>query len=605
MEKQSSFKVRTMEKQQSFKQKVMEKHPSFHGGTENHSTSRGVMEKHPSFRGALEKQKSFRGFVEKQKNFRAVMERQLSFIGGGERKKSKESPGKRGDSQIHLDARAGNLSRVREILQNCDGNDAKFLLALQNHEGETPLYAAAENGHAAVVAEMLGYMDLEIASVAARNGFDSFHIAAKQGHLEVLKELLRGFPNLAMTTDLTCTTALHTAATQGHVDVVNLLLETDSNLVKIARNNGKTALHSAARMGHVEVLRSLLGKDPSTGLRTDKKGQTALHMAVKGQNEEIVRELLKPDPSVLILEDNKGNTVLHIAAKKGRTQNVRCLLSVEGINVNVTNKAGETALDIAEKLHTPELVSILKAAGAVNSKDLGKPPNPAKQLKQTVSDIKHDVQTQLQQTRQTGVRVQKIAKRLKKLHISGLNNAINSSTVVAVLIATVAFAAIFTVPGQYVEDKEVGTSLGQAHIAKNPAFLVFFVFDSLALFISLAVVVVQTSVVVIEQKAKKQLVFVINKLMWLACLFISIAFVSLTYVVVGQKSRWLAIYATVIGGSIMLTTIGSMCYCVILHRMEESRLRSIRRESRSRSYSMSMVSDQEILDSEYKRMYAL
>ena len=46
--------------------------------------------------------------------------------------------------------------------------------------------------------------------------------------------------------------------------------------------------------------------------------------------------------------------------------------------------------------------------------------------------------------------------------------------------------------------------------------LVFFIFDNLALFISLAVVVA------IERKAKKKLVFVINKLMCLACLFISI-----------------------------------------------------------------------------------
>lgn len=287
-------------------------------------------------------------------------------------------------------------------------------------------------------------------------------------------------------------------------------------------------------------------------------------------------------------------------------QNVRCLLSVEGSNINAINKSGETPLDIAEKFGTPELVTILKEAGATKATEQGKSPNPAKQLKQTVSDIKHDVQSQLQQTRQTGVRVQKIAKKLKKLHISGLNNAINSSTVVAVLIATVAFAAIFTVPGQFVEKKTAGASLGQAHIATNAAFIVFFVFDSLALFISLAVVVVQTSVVVIEQKAKKQLVFVINKLMWLACLFISVAFISLTYVVVGSNSRWLAVFATVIGGSIMLTTIGSMCYCVILHRMEESKLRNIRRaESRSRSFSVSMHSEPDILNSEYKRMYAL
>lgn len=289
-------------------------------------------------------------------------------------------------------------------------------------------------------------------------------------------------------------------------------------------------------------------------------------------------------------------------------QNVRCLLSInsDGSNINASNKAGETSLDIAEKFGTPELVSVLKEAGATNSKDQGKPANPAKQLKQTVSDIKHDVQSQLKQTRQTGARVHKIAKKLKKLHISGLNNAINSATVVAVLIATVAFAAIFTVPGQYVEEKTPGLMLGQAHIANNAAFIIFFVFDSLALFISLAVVVVQTSVVVIEQKAKKQLVFVINKLMWLACLFISIAFISLTYVVVGSHSRWLAVYATVIGSTIMLTTIGSMCYCVILHRMEESKMRNIRRaESRSRSFSVSMASEHEILNSEYKRMYAL
>ncbi|PSS30539.1 Ankyrin repeat-containing protein [Actinidia chinensis var. chinensis] len=166
-------------------------------------------------------------------------------------------------------------------------------------------------------------------------------------------------------------------------------------------------------------------------------------MAVKGQSVDIVLELSKPDPpSVLNLEDNKANTALHIATRKGKAE--------------------------------------------------------PKQLKQTVSDIKHDMQSQLKQTRQTGFRVQKIKKRLEKLYTSGLNNAINSVTVVAVLIATVAFAAIVTVPGQYVEEKTKGFSIGQAHIARKAAFIIFFVSDSAALFISLAVVVVQTSVVVIE-----------------------------------------------------------------------------------------------------------
>lgn len=134
----------------------------------------------------------------------------------------------------------------------------------------------------------------------------------------MLKELLRFFPSLIMTTDVTNSTALHTSAAQGHVHVVNLLLDIDSNLAKIARNNGKTVLHTAARMGHLEVVKSLLKKDPTIGFRTDRKGQTALHMAVKGQNVDIVLELIKPDPTVLKLEDNKGNTALHIATRKCR-----------------------------------------------------------------------------------------------------------------------------------------------------------------------------------------------------------------------------------------------------------------------------------------------
>ncbi|KAL8030524.1 hypothetical protein ABFX02_14G291400 [Erythranthe guttata] len=564
MEKQYSFRNPTIEKQQSFRN------------------------------GGIEKQKSFRGLMEKQKSFRIALERQLTF-GGGDRKKSKDSPGKRGDSPLHLAARAGNLGKAKEIIQKIE-NGAIDLLSKQNQEGETPLYAAAENGHTLVVEEFLKHSDVETCSIPANNGFDPFHVAAKQGHLDVLKELLRFFPSLVMTTDTANSTALHTAAAQGHVDVVNLLLETDSNLAKIARNNGKTVLHTAARMGHLEVVKSLLENDSSIGFKTDRKGQTALHMAVKGQSAEIVKELIKPDPSLLSFGDNKGNTALHIATRKGRIQIVQCLISTEGIDVNTPNSAGETPLDLADKFGTPELVATLKEVGATHSKDFGKPQNAAKQLKQTVSDIKHDVQSQLQQTRQTGFRVRKIAKKVKKLHIEGLNNAINSATVVAVLIATVAFAAIFTVPGQYVEEKTNGFSLGEAHIANNAAFIIFILFDSVALFISLAVVVVQTSLVVIEQKAKQQLMFVINKLMWCACLFISIAFISLTYIVVGVHERWLAIYATVIGGVIMTTTIGSMCYCVVRHRMEDSRMRNIRRGgTRERSsFSLSVASDSEM-----------
>lgn len=258
------------------------------------------------------------------------------------------------------------------------------------------------------------------------------------------------------------------------------------------------------------------------------------------------------------------------------------------------------------------VAAILQEHGVQSAKAIQpQATSAARELKQTVSDIKHEVHYQLEHTRQTRKRVQGIAKRLNKMHAEGLNNAINSTTVVAVLIATVAFAAIFTVPGQYVDDPTdipPGLSLGEANIAPQVPFVIFFIFDSVALFISLAVVVVQTSVVVIESKAKKQMMAIINKLMWLACVLVSVAFLALSFVVVGQKERWLAIGVTIIGTTIMATTLGTMIYWVIMHRIEASNMRNIRKSSlgsRSRSWSVSVMSDSEILNNEYKKMYAI
>ncbi|KAL3750720.1 hypothetical protein ACJRO7_011676 [Eucalyptus globulus] len=530
------------------------------------------------------------------------------------KKMTKQLTGKRDDTALHSAARAGHLAVIMEIISKAAEAEAelKELLEKQNQAGETALYVAAEYGYVDVVREMIKHYDLADAGIKARNGFDALHIAAKQGDLEILKVLLEVHPELAMTVDTSNTTALHTAATQGHIDLVNVLLEAGSGLATIAKSNGKTALHSAARNGHLEVVKLLLDREPSIVTRVDKKGQTALHMAVKGQSVEVVDELIRADPSSINMVDTKGNTSLHIASRKGRDQIVRLLLSCSETNTELINRSGETALDTAEKMGHSNVAMILQDCGVQSAKAIQpQATTAARELKQTVSDIKHEVHYQLEHTRQTRKRVQGIAKRLNKMHGEGLNNAINSTTVVAVLIATVAFAAIFTVPGQYVDDPTdipPGQSLGEANIAPQVPFVIFFIFDSVALFISLAVVVVQTSVVVIESKAKKQMMAIINKLMWLACVLVSVAYLALSFVVVGQKERWLAIGVTIIGTTIMATTLGTMIYWVIMHRIEASNMRSIRRSSlgsRSRSWSVSAMSDSEILTNEYKKMYAI
>lgn len=276
-------------------------------------------------------------------------------------------------------------------------------------------------------------------------------------------------------------------------------------------------------------------------------------------------------------------------------QIVNELLCLPDINVNAPTRDHMTALDIAEGLPLSEESSDIRAClirrGAVRANELNQPRD---ELRNTVTQIKKDVHTQLEQTKRTNKNVHGIAKELRKLHREGINNATNSVTVVAVLFATVAFAAIFTVPGG-------DNNQGMAVVVSRASFKIFFIFNAIALFTSLAVVVIQITLVRGETKAERRVVEVINKLMWLASVCTSVAFMASSYIVVGRKYEWAAILVTVVGGVIMAGVLGTMTYYVV----KSKRVRSMRkREKHARSGSNSWHHS-DFSDSEVHRMYAL
>lgn len=272
------------------------------------------------------------------------------------------------------------------------------------------------------------------------------------------------------------------------------------------------------------------------------------------------------------------------------------LLLLPDMHINALTRDHKTAFDIAESLplseESAEIKDILARNGAVRANDLNQPRD---ELRKTVTEIKNDVHTQLEQTRKTNKNVSGIAKELRKLHREGINNATNSVTVVAVLFATVAFAAIFTVPGGNTND-------GVAVVSSTAAFKVFFIFNAVALFTSLAVVVVQITLVRGETKAERRVVEVINKLMWLASVCTTVAFISSAYIVVGRRFQWAALLVTLIGGLIMASVLGAMTFYVV----KSKRTRSFRKRARSlRSGSNSWQPNSEISDSEIDRIYAI
>ncbi|XP_038679983.1 ankyrin repeat-containing protein ITN1-like isoform X2 [Tripterygium wilfordii] len=529
----------------------------------------------------------------------------------GKKRYLKQVTGRHNDTEMHLAAQKGDLAAVRQILDNInlqmketfsgeelDTEVAEIRASVVNEVnelGDTALFTAAEKGHLDVVKELLKYSSKECVSKKNRSCFDPLHIAAVQGHHAIVQVLLDHDPGLSQTFGPSNTTPLISAATRGHTAVVNELLSKDGSLLEISRSNGKNALHLAVRQGHVDIVKALLDKDPQLARRTDKKGQTALHMAVKGQSCEVVKLLLEADAAIVMLPDKFGNTALHVATRKKRAAIVNELLLLPDTNVNALTRDHKTALDIAEGLplseESSEIRDCLSRYGAVRANELNQPRD---ELRKTVTQIKNDVHTQLEQTRRTNKNVHNISKGLRKLHREGINNATNSVTVVAVLIATVAFAAIFTVPGG---DFDSGMAVVVGHLS----FKIFFIFNAIALFTSLAVVVVQITLVRGETKAEKRVVEVINKLMWLASVCTSVAFIASSYIVVGRKHEWAAILVTVVGGVIMGGVLGTMTYYVV----KSKRGRSGRKEKSARRSGSTSWHQSDFSDPEVNRIYAL
>ncbi|XP_028250574.1 kinase D-interacting substrate of 220 kDa B isoform X2 [Parambassis ranga] len=257
-----------------------------------------------------------------------------------------------------------NLAAIKAHLDKFRDVDSR------SDNGQTPLMVAAEQGNLEIVQELIRRgANINLDDVDCWTALIS---AAKEGHIDVVGELLENNANLEHR-DMGGWTALMWAAYKGRTVVAQLLLEKGANpnitgqysvypiiwaagrghgeivhllLLHGAKVNcsdkyGTTPLIWAARKGHYESVMHLL----ANGADADQEGansMTALIVAVKGGYTEVVKELLKRNPNVN-MTDKDGNTALAIAAKEGHTEIVQDLLDA-GTYVNIPDRTGETVL---------------------------------------------------------------------------------------------------------------------------------------------------------------------------------------------------------------------------------------------------------------------
>ena len=115
---------------------------------------------------------------------------------------------------------------------------------------------------------------------------------------------------------------------------------------------------------------------------------------------------------------------------------------------------------------------------------------------------------------------------------------IESLTVVAILVATITFAAAFTLPGGYSTD---AGAEGLPIMARKAAFQAFLISDTLAMCFSFAVAFV--CIIARWEDLEFMLYYssFIKKLMWFAYMTTTTAFATGLYTVLAPRHQWLAV----------------------------------------------------------------
>ncbi len=117
-----------------------------------------------------------------------------------------------------------------------------------------------------------------------QNGLNALHLASKEGHVSVVRELLSRGARIDAATKKG-NTALHIASLAGQEEVVRVLIESGA-AVNVQSQNGFTPLYMAAQESHDSVVRLLLGSGANQSLATED-GFTPLAVALQQGHDKV------------------------------------------------------------------------------------------------------------------------------------------------------------------------------------------------------------------------------------------------------------------------------------------------------------------------------
>ncbi|XP_050227922.1 ankyrin repeat-containing protein At5g02620-like [Mercurialis annua] len=480
---------------------------------------------------------------------------------------------KKMESPLHEACRQGKVEMVKLLVET-----DPWVLYKLNRENESVLFVACERGKLEVVNYLLEFQGLLMPEVDAVT--TSLYAAALGGFTEIVKEILKIRQDFAWKKDNNGCTPLHLACSKGHLETTRELLRLDVDLSSLQDNNGRTPLHWAAIKGRVNIIDEILCVSLESAEMITKDGETVLHLAVKNNQFDAVKYLMENlNVTTLINKpDHDGNTAMHLATA-GKLSTMVIYLLKHNADVNAINRKGQTALDVVESdVSNSGALLILPAIQDAGGKR-------SDQVPPTFTDILQEKNPNFPPNKMLDPpnhhhRHKHRRRREKQLEIQteGLRNARNTITIVAVLIATVTFAAGINPPGG------INQNNGKAILGMKTSFKVFVVCNVVALFMSIGIVIFLVSIIPFRRKSMMKLLALTHKVMWVSMSFMAAAYVAGMWTILPHGNGWGGIWVLVaimgIGGGCTAGICMGLGYLLAQHWIRKWKWRKNQKKGR-------------------------
>ncbi|KAM9311770.1 ankyrin repeat domain-containing protein 16 [Gastrophryne carolinensis] len=297
--------------------------------------------------------------------------------------------GRSGDTMLHYAARHGHLPLLTYLLEvlvmpveimNNDYKRALHEAASMGHRDcllyllakgaqvdclkkadWTPLMMACTKTNLEVIKDLIKHKANPM--LKNKDGWNSFHIASREGDPAIITYLLDVFPDIWNTESKIKRTPLHTAAMHGCFNVVEILLQRCGYDADCQDSCGVTPFMDAVQNGHLHIAQLLVEKKKVCVTTVDKMGAQALHFAaVTGQDQSIQYLVSHLGVDVNERAMSMQMSPLHYAAKEGHMNTLSTLFSL-GADLNCRDTKGRLALHMAASGQHAACVGFLLKSG--------------------------------------------------------------------------------------------------------------------------------------------------------------------------------------------------------------------------------------------------